>query len=119
VNSAKYRRDDSRIGMGSDCWATPGQLFADGGDCEDYAIAKYLSLRRLGFLPNALHIQISYNRTTCKVHAALVAILDGEALLLDNRLPRVVPAERNLNFVPLYAFNEQRWWLHRAKDVGP
>ena len=91
VNGAKYRRDDSHIGMGSDCWATPGKLFADGGDCEDYAIAKYLSLRRLGFLPNALHIEISYNRTTCKVHTALVAIPDGEALLLDNRLPRVDP----------------------------
>ena len=118
VNRAKYRRDEDRIATKTDCWATPGELFAEGGDCEDYAIAKYLSLRRLGFPPAALHIQVSYNRTTCKIHAALVAILDGQDYILDNRLPEVVPQERILNFVPLYALNENRWWVHRPLS-GP
>lgn len=118
VNRAKYRRDEDRIATKMDCWATPGELFAEGGDCEDYAIAKYLSLRRLGFPPAALHIQVSYNRTTCKIHAALVAILDGQDYILDNRLPEVVVQERILNFIPLYAHNENRWWVHRSR-LGP
>ena len=47
VNRWPYRPDQDTYGR-RDHWATPLEFFANSGDCEDYAIAKYVSLRRLG-----------------------------------------------------------------------
>ena len=48
VNRVRYRDDRVNWGL-RDYWAAPREFFARGGDCEDFAIAKYLSLRALGF----------------------------------------------------------------------
>ena len=47
VNAHRYMPDDRNWGV-RDYWATPGEFLTRSGDCEDYAIAKYLSLKELG-----------------------------------------------------------------------
>jgi transglutaminase-like putative cysteine protease len=47
VNEIQYMQDVANWGE-SDHWAAPAEFFANGGDCEDYAIAKYFLLRELG-----------------------------------------------------------------------
>lgn len=48
INQAKYIADDVNWNE-SDYWASPGEFMTKFGDCEDYAIMKYMSLRKIGF----------------------------------------------------------------------
>jgi predicted transglutaminase-like cysteine proteinase len=69
---------------GSDVWSSPLATFASGrGDCEDYAIAKYLALRESGIAAENLRIVIVQTRRGSE-HAVLAAWLDDHWLLLDN-----------------------------------
>jgi predicted transglutaminase-like cysteine proteinase len=69
-----------------DVWATPLMTFAYGaGDCEDYAIAKYVALREAGVSPEDLRIVITRNAALGQDHAVTAARVDGEWLILDNR----------------------------------
>ena len=42
----------------------------------------------------------------------LVAYVEGEALVLDNQIAEVVPAESVDHYRPYYSINETGWWLH-------
>jgi predicted transglutaminase-like cysteine proteinase len=97
-----------------DYWATPLQFLArSGGDCEDFAITKYLVLRELGVEPDDLRIVIVRDRLRGIAHAVLAVYVDGRALILDNQRDDVVVAELVRNYVPVYSLNERGWWLHR------
>lgn len=49
--------DDIEIWQQEDYWATPVEALVKGAaDCEDYAIAKYVTLRRLGVASDKLRI---------------------------------------------------------------
>ena len=70
----------------ADVWATPLMSFASGkGDCEDYAIAKYVALREIGMAASDLRLNIVHNNQSGEDHAVVAARLDGEWLILDNR----------------------------------
>lgn len=69
-----------------DVWTSPLMTFAYGaGDCEDYAIAKYVALREAGVPPEDLRIVIMRNAALGEDHAVTAARVDGEWLILDNR----------------------------------
>ncbi|MCH8238044.1 MAG: transglutaminase-like cysteine peptidase, partial [Proteobacteria bacterium] len=55
MNKAKYISDKANWGR-KDFWATPGEFMANFGDCEDYAIIKYMSLQKLGFPEKSLRV---------------------------------------------------------------
>ena len=48
INQWRYRTDKFNYDK-SDYWASPAEFFSRSGDCEDYAIAKYVTLRQMGF----------------------------------------------------------------------
>jgi predicted transglutaminase-like cysteine proteinase len=97
-----------------DYWATPLQFLArSGGDCEDFAITKYLVLRELGTDVDDMRIVIVRDRARGIAHAVLAVYVDGEALILDNQRDDVVVADLIRNYVPVYSLNERGWWLHR------
>ena len=74
MNKAKYITDKSNWGT-KDYWATPGEFMARFGDCEDYAIVKYLSLRLLGFKDNEIRV-VAVKDLNLKIgHAVLVAFI--------------------------------------------
>ncbi len=110
-----------------DYWATPVEfLSTDGGDCEDYSIAKYFTLRALGVPDEKL--RITYVKETVIYNEAHMVLAyfptpDAEPLVLDNINPTLLPASRRTDLVPVYSFNGSGLWLAkeqtgRGQSVG-
>ena len=95
-----------------DYWETPGEFIAHGGDCEDFAIAKYFSLIRLGFSRHDLRIVIVSDSRAHDFHAVLVARIAHTVWLLDNQLADVTPLAAMPQYTPIYSLNEEGWWLY-------
>jgi predicted transglutaminase-like cysteine proteinase len=106
VNAAiHYVSDLAQFGE-SDRWSAPLASFATTkGDCEDYAIAKYVALREAGFTEDDLRLVLGRDRTVRQDHAVLAARLDGRWLILDNTWSELREDSADLNFTPLFAIN--------------
>ena len=112
MNRAPYITDPRNYKM-ADYWATPRQFFNRDGDCEDYAIAKYMSLRALGWDNDHMRIVVLQDLNLRIAHAVLVVYRDGIAWVLDNQIKQVVAAGRIRHYRPYYSLNEESWWLHK------
>ena len=120
LNRLPYVTDAENYGV-EDHWATPREFFARGGDCEDYAIAKYLSLRALGWPAERLRIVVVHDRARDLVHAALVAYHRGAGYLLDIEIPEITDQRRVGRYMPIFAIGESGWWSYNSApaDVAP
>ena len=98
----------------SNHWETPFEFFAKGGQCQDYAIAKYLLLRAAGIPAARLRIVVLRDTELGLDHAVTVVYVDGDALVLDNQRRNIVAAREVRHYQPYYSINEQGWWLHRG-----
>jgi predicted transglutaminase-like cysteine proteinase len=112
-NRIRYIVDPVNYGK-KDYWATPNQFFSKNGDCEDYAISKYISLRELGVPVENMRILVLRDLNLKVAHAVLVVYYKGEPLILDNQISQVVNADRIRHYQPIYSINEKNWWLHRG-----
>ncbi|HKS13108.1 MAG TPA: transglutaminase-like cysteine peptidase [Pseudomonas sp.] len=107
-----------------DYWATPVQSLLKGaGDCEDYAIAKYFSLRRMGIPSDKLRITYVKALRQNRAHMVLTYYSDPQAqpLILDSLIDAIKPASQRTDLLPVYAFNGEGLWLTGAagnKKVG-
>ena len=107
-----------------DYWATPIQSLIKGaGDCEDYAIAKYFSLRRLGIPADKLRITYVKALRQNRAHMVLTYYSSPDAmpLVLDSLIDAIKPASQRTDLLPVYAFNGEGLWLTGAggnKKVG-
>lgn len=111
VNRWRYRTDPENWGA-RDHWATPLEFILRSGDCEDYAIVKYHSLRRLGFAPEELRLVVVQDTQREIAHAVLAVRLDDEILVLDN-LTDTVRSQRSIrHYAPYYSINETARWVH-------
>jgi predicted transglutaminase-like cysteine proteinase len=97
-----------------DYWATPIEFLTRGGDCEDYAIAKYASLRALGFSADQLRVAIVQDKIKNVPHAILIIYSDAGNFVLDNQNKQVEPIEAVNRYQPIFSINSTSWWLHRA-----
>src|SRR5664279_2845300 len=89
-----------------DVWSSPLVTFAHGaGDCEDYAIAKFVALRQAGIAPDDLRIVIMRDTVRGEDHAVVAARLDGRWLTLDNRRMAMVEDADIRNYRPLFAID--------------
>jgi predicted transglutaminase-like cysteine proteinase len=87
-----------------DRWSAPLATLAAGrGDCEDYAIAKFVALREAGLADDDLRLVIVRDRRTRSDHAVLTVRQNERWLVLDNRHFNLVDANEVPNLVPLYA----------------
>jgi predicted transglutaminase-like cysteine proteinase len=113
MNKSKYITDKTNWGK-KDYWASPGEFMARFGDSEDFAITKYLSLRRLGFTNKQLRV-VAVKDMNLKVgHAVLVVFLDGKTYLLDNQIKQLVEAKSVKHYQPVFSINTKNWWRHRT-----
>ena len=96
-----------------DYWASLKQFFNKEGDCEDYAIAKYFSLKELGFRTDQLRIVIVQDNNLNVAHAVLAVYLDDNIWILDNQTSHVISEDNIVHYQPLYSINEKTWWLHK------
>ena len=113
INAMPYVADARNYDR-PDYWATPRQFFDRSGDCEDFAIAKFMSLRALGWSNDRLRILVLDDLDRGVTHAVLVAYHQGEAWLLDNQMERVIRADQVAHYRARYSINETGWWLHRS-----
>jgi predicted transglutaminase-like cysteine proteinase len=113
MNSKRYISDSRNWGV-KDYWATPGEFMARSGDCEDFAIAKYLSLRQLGWSDDELRVAVVRDLSLNVNHAVLIAYFHGRTWLLDNQIRRVVETESVRHYRPVFSINEKYWWRHRV-----
>jgi predicted transglutaminase-like cysteine proteinase len=90
-----------------DVWSSPLVTFTTGaGDCEDYAIAKFVALRLAGISPDDLRIVIMRDTINGEDHAVAMARLDGHWLTLDNRRMAMVEDVYVRNYRPLFVIDQ-------------
>ena len=108
VNMAiRYMSDYAQHGE-ADRWSAPLASFATGkGDCEDYAIAKYVALSEAGFPRDDMRLVLVRDRAVRQDHAVLAARLDGHWLILDSRRSDLMNDSQVTNLTPLYAIDHR------------
>jgi predicted transglutaminase-like cysteine proteinase len=102
-----------------DYWATPIEMLAtDGADCEDYAIAKYFTLRELGIPDEQLKITYVKALQLNQAHMVLAFYPSpgAEPLILDNLINDILPASERLDLAPVYSFNGEGLWLSKLSS---
>lgn len=107
-----------------DYWATPVETLAsNGGDCEDFAIAKYFTLLEMGVPISRLQITyvkaLNWNPIN-QAHMVLTYYPTPGAipLVLDNLIPEIRSATLRTDLVPVYSFNGDGLWLAKERGLG-
>lgn len=111
--------DDQVHWQRMDYWATPIELLAtNGGDCEDFAIAKYFTLKALGVPASQMRLTYVKALELNQAHMVLTYYREqgNPPLVLDNLTSRIVPANERGDLVPVYSFNGDGLW--KAKQQG-
>lgn len=119
-NQIPFVSDQDHWGQ-EDYWATPFELLAtNGGDCEDYTIAKYYTLRALGVPDNKLRITYVKALRINQAHMVLAyyPTPDGDPLILDNLVNQILPASQRTDLYPVYGFNGDGLWLAKQQGEG-
>lgn len=113
VNAAIRYTEDWAQWHQADVWSAPldvrhkGSFDTGMGDCEDYAIAKYVALRQAGFAEKDLRVLLVKDRSVHLDHAVLAARDDDHWVILDNRWSRLIDDNELRQFVPLFALNRE------------
>jgi predicted transglutaminase-like cysteine proteinase len=119
INRRTRFEDDEFVWKQQDHWETPLELLARrAGDCEDFAIAKYASLRLLGISTEKLRLIYVRARigapgsNITQAHMVLAYYLspDADPLLLDNLIEEIRPASQRPDLFPVFGFNHERLW---------
>lgn len=118
MNKSTYIVDPVNWGI-PDYWATPDEFFLKDGDCEDYAISKYVTLKRLGVDPADMRIVVLQDENLRIAHAILAVRYEGKYMILDNQVNAVLPDTQILHYRPVYSINETGWWLHHKRRFTP
>lgn len=117
-NTISYSRDIKHWKM-EDYWATPVEMISsDGGDCEDYSIAKYFSLKNLGVNPERLRITYVRALEMNESHMVLAYYQtpDADPLILDNLKDKIMHASERNDLEPVYSFNDDDLWAEGSPN---
>ena len=113
VNEAIRYTSDIAQWATADVWSAPldvdhkGSFDTGRGDCEDYAIAKYVALREAGVPASDLRVLLVRDKVVNMGHAVLAAREDGRWLIMDNRFDKML-AEVDADFLaPLFAIDAE------------
>lgn len=120
INKRRYRRDRRKIALSvaeggqarlRNQWSTLLEFLDRGGDCEDYATAKYFLLRELGYAAGDMRVVVSFDRKV-RAHHAVLAIrrADGSSWLLES--DNTIRKSRQRGYRFIYAINENGIWDH-------
>ncbi|NOR71630.1 MAG: sulfate adenylyltransferase, partial [Methylomarinum sp.] len=113
--------DDIYLWGVNDYWATPIEFLAKGaGDCEDYSIAKYFTLKELGVSESKMRITYVKALKLNQAHMVLTYFSSPRAvpIVLDNLIPQIKSATDRKDLLPVYSFNGSGLWLAKARGSG-
>ncbi|KDE39213.1 MAG: transglutaminase-like cysteine peptidase [Nitrincola lacisaponensis] len=118
----RYRTDQRLYGV-EDYWASPLETLGHGmGDCEDYAILQYVSLRQAGISDDRLRLIYVNARmggprsSITQAHMVLgyYATPTSEPLILDSLIANIHPASQRPDLSPVFSFNSEGLWAGGA-----
>jgi predicted transglutaminase-like cysteine proteinase len=104
----------------SDYWATPIEtLGTSAGDCEDYTIAKYFTLIRLGVPVEHLrliYVKAQIGGSSSKVFQAHMVLgyyaePNSIPLILDSLVSNIETADKRNDLHPVFSFNSAGLWV--------
>jgi predicted transglutaminase-like cysteine proteinase len=105
----------------SDYWATPIEfLSTGGGDCEDFSLAKYFTLKALGIAEKKFHMTYVRALNPNQAHMVVTYYATPRAipLILDNLIAEIKPATQRKDLIPVYSFNGSGLWLAKSRGQG-
>lgn len=111
---------DMEIYKQEDYWASPLEFMGRGtGDCEDFAIAKYMTLLALGIKNENLrlaYVRFKSGNTAPIAHMVLGYYADpaDEPVILDNMVTSIRPASMRTDLQPVFSFNSDGLWVGGA-----
>ncbi|MFZ5673639.1 MAG: transglutaminase-like cysteine peptidase [Pseudomonadota bacterium] len=114
VNGRIRYSDDATLYGRADFWASPGQALGGRGDCEDYVIAKYESLRTLGFSEDDLRIVVLKDLRRGIGHAVLSVRTASGLYVLDNLKARPFLHDSVDYYAPVFSINREGRWINIA-----
>lgn len=116
INRHHYK--DDRVNSQSEAgnqWETLTEFLQHGGDCEDFAVAKYFVLREFGVDADDMRIVIGREAQRATHHAMLAIRFDEDVWLLENDNTIRRNGNQDIDrFV--YAINERGIWDHEKRD---
>lgn len=113
--------DDIRVWRQEDYWATPVEFLGkNAGDCEDFTIAKYFTLRALGVPSEKLRLMYVRALRLKQSHMVLAYFEEPDSmpLILDNINKKILPASYRKDLQPIYSFNGDGLWAAKAQGRG-
>jgi predicted transglutaminase-like cysteine proteinase len=127
-NTQVLYAEDAFLWEANDYWATPLETMGKGaGDCEDFTIAKYISLLQLGFPVEKLRLiyvkaQINeLDKSQTQAHMVLGYYSEPTAipLILDNLIDTLEPATNRKDLHPVFSFNSEGLWAGNQSRTDP
>ena len=102
-----------------DYWATPKEmLISNGGDCEDFATAKYFTLRTLEIPDEKMRLTYVKSLKLKQPHMVLsfYRVPTAEPLILDSLVHVILSSSQRPDLIPIYSFNGNGYWLSRKQS---
>ncbi len=115
-NQFEYREDQEHWGE-EDYWATPSEFIGTmRGDCEDFVVAKYFALRKLGVPDERLYLTYVKALKQNVAHMVLSYFPTPSSIpqILDNYNPKIMRADKRRDLLPVYSFNAKSLFLNNA-----
>lgn len=119
-NQVAYGTDPKVWGK-KDYWASRSEFLNKGvGDCEDYSIAKFFTLTQLGVPGEKLYLTYVKSLRLKQAHMVLTYYdrKDAMPLVLDNLNPKILPASKRNDLVPVYSFNADTLYVAKQRGLG-
>ena len=119
-NQTPYASDKTTWGV-SDYWATRLEFIGkDKGDCEDYVIAKYFTLKELGISPKKLYMTYAKSLKFKTAHLVLTYYETPKSipLVLDNYNFKILPASQRDDLIPIYSFSGDELFSAKQAQIG-
>lgn len=113
--------DDMTHWKKSDYWATPVEfLSTGGGDCEDFSLAKYFTIKALGVPEKKINMTYVKAIKLNQAHMVVTYYSTPRAipLVLDNLVADILPATKRKDLIPVYSFNGSGLWLAKSRGKG-
>lgn len=115
---------DAQVWGTEDYWATPVEfLIAAAGDCEDFSMAKYFTLRAMGVPVERMrltYVKANLPGVGVQAHMVLsyISSPEAESVVLDNLIDDIKPSSQRQDLTPVYSFNGDGLWLAKQRGQG-